>query len=95
MKILTTKTARFALVVEACGAPQVYIPWQSPKKDRRLQVQIRQGRIMTIQKSGSGSDFGCVGLIERKGARYLVFPKSLKRFADERIVGIKWELVKK
>jgi hypothetical protein len=95
MKMQTTKTARFALVVEMCGAPQVYIPWQSPKEDRRLQVQIRQGRILTIQKSGSGIDFGCVGLIERKGARYLAFPKSLKRFVDQRIVGIKWELVKK
>ncbi len=95
MKILTTKTTRFTLVAETCGAPQVYVPWQSPKKDRRLQAQIRQAHIMTIQKSESGSEFGCVGFIERKGALYLVFPKSLKRFADQRIVGIKWELVKK
>jgi hypothetical protein len=95
MKLLTLKTARFAAVVEACGAPQVYIPWQSPKKDRRLQAQIRQDRVLTIQKSESGSDFGWVGLIERKGVRYLIFSKSLKRFADQRIVGIKWELVKK
>ena len=95
MKLLDVKTGRFAAVVEACGAPQVYIPWQSPKEDRRLQAQIRQGRIMTVQKSGSGSDFGSVGFIQRQGARYLVFPKSLKRFADQRIVGIKWELVKK
>jgi len=95
VKLLDVKTARFAAVVEACGAPQDYIPWQSPKKDRRLQAQIRHARIMTIQRSESGSDFGCVGLIERKGARYLVFPKSLKRFADQRIVGIKWELVRK
>ena len=95
MKLLDVKTARFAAVIEACGAPQVYIPWQSLKEDRHLQAQIRQGRIMTIQRSKSGSDFGCVGLIERKGARYLVFPKSLKRFADQRIVGIKWELVRK
>ena len=95
MKLLDVKIARFAAVVEVCGAPQVYIPWQSPKKDRRLQAQIRQARIMTIQKTGSRSDFGCVGLIERKGAQYLIFPKSLKRFADQRIVGIKWELVKK
>ena len=95
LKVLTTKTTRFAAVVDACGAPQVYVPWQAPRKDRSLQAQIRQVRIMTIQRSKSGSDFGCVGLIERKGARYLVFPKSLKRFADQRIVGIKWELVKK
>ena len=95
MKLLDVKTARFAAVVEACGVPQVHIPWQSPKEDRRLQTQIRHARMMTIQRSESGSDFGCVGLIERKGARYLVFPKSLKRFADQRIVGIKWELVRK
>jgi len=95
VKLLDVKTARFAAVVEACGAPQVHIPWQPPKKDRRLQAKIRQARIMTIQRSESGSDFGCVGLIERKGAQYLVFPKSLKRFADQRIVGIKWELVRK
>ncbi len=95
MKLLTTKTARFVLVVETCGAPQVYTLWQSPKKDRHLQGQIRQARIMTIQKSEGGVSFGCVGLIERKNALYLQFPKSLKRFADQRIVGIKWELVEK
>jgi len=94
MKILTTKSTRFALVVESCGAPQVYTLWQPPKKDSRLQAQIRQTRIMTIQKSERGSEFGCVGFIERPGALYLVFPKSLKRFADQRIMGIKWELVK-
>jgi hypothetical protein len=95
MKLLTTKTTRFALVVETCGEPQVYTLWQPPKKDSRLQAQIRQTRIMTIQKSEGGTEFGCVGFIERTGALYLQFPKSLKRFADQRIVGIKWELVKK
>jgi hypothetical protein len=49
---------------------------------------------MTIARSESGREFGCVGFLERKGALYLEFPKSLKRFADRRIVGIKWELVK-
>jgi hypothetical protein len=94
MKILTTKAIRFSVVVESCGTPQVYTLWQPPKKDSRLQAQIRQTRIMTIQKSEGGTEFGCVGFIERTGALYLQFPKSLKRFADQRIVGIKWELVK-
>ncbi len=49
---------------------------------------------MTIQKSDSGTDFGLIGFEERKGARYLVFPKSLKRFAGQRIVGINWDLVR-
>jgi hypothetical protein len=95
LKVLKTKTARFAAVVEASGQPQVYTVWQAPKKDRHLQGQIRLMRIMTIQRSESGTEFGCVGFLERPGMIYLEFPKSLKRFADERIVGIKWELVKK
>lgn len=95
MKLLKAKIARFASVVEKCGPPEVYTLWQAPKKDRRLQSQIGQAHIMTIQPSGPGADFGCVGFIERKGAIYLEFPKSLKRFTDRRIVGIKWELVKK
>lgn len=94
MKLLKVKSTRFALVVEKSGAPQVYTLWQPPKKDRHLQSQIRQSRIMTIHQTETGADFGCVGFIERKGAIYLEFPKSLKRFADQRIVGIKWELVK-
>jgi hypothetical protein len=35
-----------------------------------------------------------VGFKEQKGATYLVFPKSLKRLADKRIVGIDWSLVR-
>ncbi len=49
---------------------------------------------MTIQKSESGTDFGIAGFKEEKGASYLVFPRSLRRFADKRIVGIDWALVR-
>jgi hypothetical protein len=48
---------------------------------------------MTVQKTESGTDFGVIGFKERKSASYLVFPKSLKRFADNRIVGIDWSLL--
>ncbi len=95
MKVLKVKTTRFSAVVEACGQPQVYTLWQAPKDDRRLQTQIRQERLLTIQRSAAGIEFGCVGFIGRKGAIYFVFAKSLKRFVDQRIVGIKWDLVKK
>jgi hypothetical protein len=50
---------------------------------------------MTIQPSEAGTDFGTVEFCERKGARYLAFPKSLKRSEGKRIVGINWELVQK
>ncbi len=93
MKLLKVKTARFSQVVEKCGRPQVYTLWQKPAADRHLQAQIRNSRVMTIQKSESGTDFGVVDFKGRKGATYLVFPKSLKRFADKRIIGIDWAFV--
>jgi hypothetical protein len=94
MKLLKAKTARFSQVVENCGKPQVYTLWQKPSADRHLQAQIKKNRVMTILKGDSGTDFGIVGLRENKEARYLIFPKSLKRFAEKRIVGIDWSLVR-
>ena len=94
MKLLKVKKARFAQVVEDCGKPQVYTLWQKPSTDRHLQSQLKNNRVMTILKSQSGTDFGIVSLKESKEARYLIFPKSLKRFADKRIIGIDWALVR-
>jgi len=94
MKLLKVKTARFAQVVEKFGQPETYTLWQKPAQDRHLQSQIKNHRLMTIQKSNGGAEFGMIGFQERKGASYLVFPKSLKRFENKRIVGIKWDLVK-
>lgn len=94
MKLLKTKTKRFADVVEAAGKPEVYTLWQKPAQDRHLQSEIKNHRLMTVLKSDSGTEFGMVGFKEQKGVSYLVFPKSLKRFADRRIVGINWDLVK-
>jgi hypothetical protein len=94
MKLLKTKTARFSQAIEDCGDPQVYTLWQKRSADRYLQSQIKNNRVMTILKSESGTDFGIVGFKESKEARYLIFPKSLKRFAEKRIVGINWALVR-
>lgn len=94
MKLLKVKTARFADVVEKCGPPEVYTLWLKPAADRRFQMLKKNERIMTISQSESGVDFGEVGFREKKGVSYLAFPKSLKRFAGKRIVGIKWTLVK-
>ena len=93
MKLLKVKTARFSRVVEKCGKPQVYTLWQKPAADRHLQSQIKKNRVMTILKSESGTDFGIVGFKQRNGASYLLFPKSLKRFGEKRIIGIDWALV--
>ena len=94
MKLLKTKTARFSQVIEECGKPQVYTLWQKPSADRHLQAQIKKTRVMTILKSESGTDFGIVGFKETREARYLISPKSLKRFVERRIIGIDWGLVR-
>ena len=94
MKLLKVKTARFAQVVVKAGKPEVYTLWQKPAQDRHLQSEIKNNRVMTIQKSDTGSEFGIVGFKEHKGASYLIFPRSLKRFENKRIVGINWDLVK-
>ena len=93
MKLLKVKTTRFAQVVEKAGGPGVYTLWQKPAVDRHLQSLIKNTRVMTVLKSDSGTEFGQVGFKERKGASYLTFPKSLKRFAEHRITGIKWDAI--
>ena len=94
MKLLKTKTKRFADVVEAAGKPEVYTLWQKPAQDGHLQSEIKNNRVMTIQRTETGTEFGMAGFKEKKGASYLIFPKSLKRFENNRIIGINWALVK-
>ena len=94
MKLLKTKTVRFSIVIENCGKPQVYVLWQKPSADRHLQAQIKKNRVMTILKGESGTDFGIASFKESKDARYLIFPKPPRPFADKRIIGIDWALVR-
>jgi hypothetical protein len=94
MKLLKIKTARLSQVIEKCGKPQVYTLWQKPSVDRHFQSQIKNNRVMTILRSDSGTDFGIIGFKESRTTRYLIFPKSLKRFAEKRIVGIDWALIR-
>jgi hypothetical protein len=93
MKLLKVETARFTIVVEKCGQPSVHTLWQKPKTDRHFQSLLKNNRVMTVRPSGSGTDFGEVGFQQKPDARFLTFPKSLKRFEGKRIVGIDWQLV--
>ena len=93
MKLLKVKTSRFRAVIEKCGQPEVHTLWVKPKADQHFQSLLKNNRVMTIRPSEAGTDFGVVGFSKGQGARYLAFPKSLRRFEGERIVGIDWELV--
>jgi hypothetical protein len=93
MKLLKVKTSRFRDVIEKCGRPEIYTLWQKPKTDRHFQSLLKNNRVMTIRPSEARTDFGIVGFSAGTAARFLVFPKSLKRFEGERIVGIDWACV--
>jgi hypothetical protein len=92
---LEDKTARFTVLVEKSGAPELYTHRMKPVADRRYHTLYKAHKVMTIQTSDAGTEFGIAEYCERKGARYLSFPKSLKRFEQRRIVGINWDLVAK
>jgi hypothetical protein len=93
MKLLNVKTVRFRMIVDKCGKPEVYTLWQKPKADRHFQSLLKNNRVMTVRPTDSGTDFGEIGFHQKPGARLLVFPKSLKRFEGQRIIGIDWALV--
>ena len=88
------KTIRFSQVVEACGKPHLHLLLIDPKKDDALQRAIKTHRVMTVHQSpgGTKADFGTIGFEVRPG-QILIFPKTLKRFANRRVVGIDFGLV--
>jgi hypothetical protein len=89
-------TTRFARVVEACGQPEVTVLWTKPRQDKRFMAAVAQRRIMTIKQEtvGTKKDFGRVGFFQEKNVSYLIFPKPLKSFEKQRIIGINYDLVK-
>ncbi len=94
MKLLKVTTARFRVVVDTCGEPEIHTLWLKPNADRRFQMMLEKNRVMTIRASETGTEFGVVGFRKDRTARYLAFPKSLKGFEGQRVVGIDWSLVK-
>ena len=89
------KPVRFAKVVEKCGQPVVFLPLGNPKTDRSFMNAVREERVLTIKQEPTSrhKDFGVVGLLEEKFVTYLLFPKSLRAFADARIIGIKYDVL--
>src|SRR4051794_22542152 len=92
---IPAKTARFSEVVARSGKPEVHLTWTEPTSDRVLQSALKQSRVLTVhqQTRGSKKDFGVVGLEPAPGTQFLIFPRSLRRFAGRRVVGINYELL--
>ena len=89
------KTARFSNVVKAAGAPQTYLFWTPPKDDKTFQRALKEHRVMTVHQElrGSKKDYGSVGFREEPNAQYLLFPKSIRSFADQKIIAINYDLL--
>ena len=86
-------TVRFSKVLEACGKPDIHLLLIDPTKDKTLQAAIKSDRVMTLYQHSSGTDHGVVGFEQGRSRQFLVFPKPLKPFLGQRIVGIKYELL--
>jgi hypothetical protein len=86
-------TVRFAKVLEACGKPDIHLLLIDPAKDKALQTAIKADRVMTLYQQSGGTDHGVVGFEEGRSRQFLVFPKPLKPFIGQRVVGIKYELL--
>jgi hypothetical protein len=87
-------TIRFSKVVEAAGNPIVHVLWVSPDKDPILKKAIDGERVMTVHQGlpNGKADFGTVGFEKGVSGQTLIFPKSLKGFADKQVTGVKYDL---
>lgn len=91
------KTAKFSEVVKKCGEPAIYLAWVDPTRDKTLKRALSERRVMTLHQElhGGKKDFGSVGFLKDRHAQLLVFPKSLRRFADRKVIAIDYSLIAK
>jgi hypothetical protein len=88
-------TVRFSKIVETAGKPSDHVLWIDPAEDTILQKAIKANRVMTVhqQPGGARTDYGTVGFQKNVAGQILIFPKSLKQFADKRVIGVKYDLL--
>jgi len=89
------KTIRFSNLVQAAGRPEPHLLLMDPEKDSALKAAMKKERVMTLfqQTVGNAAEHGIVGFEKGAARQYLIFPKSLHRFAGKRIIGIKYDLL--
>ena len=89
------KTVRFSKVVDECGSPEVFLLLREDDPD--FQKALKANRIMTLtgRDHNGGTDSGSVGYDPQSRGQLLEFPKSLRTFADRKVVGIKYDLLQK
>src|ERR1044071_6275623 len=87
------ETVRFTEVLKACGKPRYYLPFANPRTDKTFTKAERERRILSLKQSPTGhqKDYGIIGVLRERHVAYLIFSKSLSRFAGKRVVGIRYD----
>jgi hypothetical protein len=90
-----THTVRFASIVKDAGTPVQVDLWADPKSDPKFKKAISGGRVMTIDQLNTGTrrDIGLVGFQPGANRSWLVFPRSIAQFKDQRVIGIDYDLI--
>jgi len=88
-------TARFTTVVAQAGRPTPHLTWLPLADDATLKAAVAAHRLLTIHQTmrGGKKDFGTVGFSPGRRTQLLIFPKTLRRFAAARVVGIDYALM--
>jgi len=66
-----------------------------PAKDAELQKAITANRVLTVRQrpGGTQADYGIIGFEKGTSGQILLFPKSLKQFINQRVIGVKYDLL--
>ena len=96
MEIGNIKQVRFAKILEAGGKPEAYLAFSDPDKDPSFMRAAKESRVVTIRQEPTSKhkDFGIVGYVKEKYATYLIFPKGLRDFDGQRVIGIDYSILK-
>ena len=95
MEVSNVKQARFGKIVEAGGKPEAYLAFSDPDNDPSFMRAAKESRVVTIKQEPTSKrkDFGIVGYVKEKYATYLIFPKSLREFSGQRVIGIDYSIL--
>lgn len=89
------RTIRFAEVVRQSGRPHIHLTWSTPERDTVLTRAGKEHRVVTVhqQVRGARKDYAEAGIQAGPGTQFLIFPKSVRAFAEQRIVAIHYDLI--
>jgi len=95
MEVSNVKQVRFGKIVEAGGKPEAYLAFSDPDKDASFMRAAKESRVVTIKQDPTSTrkDFGTVGYLKEKYATYLIFPKRLREFSGQRVIGIDYSIL--